>query len=83
MVVVRTITINRALRSRRRYAMRDLDFSKNNLPAQWQYVKRNLGELGVLYQFDDFESQAHRSIQELMQSCVNEEFALQVRAGRY
>jgi transposase-like protein len=63
--------------------MRDLDFSKNNLLSQWQYVKRNLGEIGVLYQFDDFESQAHRSIQELMQSCVNEEFALQVRAGRY
>jgi len=83
MVVVRTITINRALRPRRRYAMRGLDFSNDNLPAQWQYVKRNLGELGVLYQFDDFESQAHRIIQELMQSCVNEEFALQVRAERY
>ena len=63
--------------------MRGLDFSKDNLPAQWQYVKRNLRESGVLYQFDDFESQAHRNIQELMQSCVNEEFALQVRAGRY
>jgi hypothetical protein len=37
----------------------------------------------VLHQFDDFEFQAHRSIQELIQSCVNEEFALQVRAGRY
>jgi transposase-like protein len=63
--------------------MRSLDFSKDNLPVQWQYVKRNLGELGVLYQFDDFESQAHRNIQELMQSCVNEEFSLQVRAKRY
>jgi len=83
MVVARTITINRALRPRRRYAMRDLDFSKNNLLSQWQYVKRNLGELGVSYQFDDFESQAHRSIQELIQGCVNEEFTLQVRAERY
>ena len=63
--------------------MRCLDFSNDNLPVQWQYVKRNLGELGVLYQFDDFESQAHRSIQELIQGCVKEEFALQVRAGRY
>jgi len=83
MVVVRTITINRALRPRRRYAMRSLDFSKDNLPVQWQYVKRNLRESGVLYQFDDFESQAHRNIQELIQSCVKEEFALQVRAERY
>jgi len=63
--------------------MRSLDFSKDNLPVQWQYVKRNLRESGVLYQFDDFESQAHRNIQELIQSCVKEEFALQVRAERY
>ena len=63
--------------------MRSLDFSKDNLAVQWQYVKRNLGELGVSYQFDDFESQARRSIQELIQSCVNEEFALQVRAEWY
>jgi len=63
--------------------MRRIDFSQDNIPVQWQYLKRNLGELGVLYQFDDFESQAHRNIQELIQSCVNEEFALQVRARRY
>ena len=63
--------------------MRSVNFSDDNLAVQWQYVKRNLGELGVLYQFDDFESQAHRNIQELMQSCVKEEFALQVRAERY
>jgi transposase-like protein len=63
--------------------MRSLNFSDDNLAVQWQYVKRNLGELGVLYQFDDFESQAHRNIQRLMQDCVNKEFALQVRAERY
>jgi len=63
--------------------MRSIDFSSNNLAVQWQYVKRNLGELGVLYQFDDFEFQAHGIIQKLIQSCVNEEFALQIRADRY
>jgi transposase-like protein len=63
--------------------MRSVNFSSDNLAVQWQYVKRNLGELGVLYQFDDFQLQAHRIIQGLMQSCVNEEFALQIRANRY
>jgi len=63
--------------------MRSIDFSQDNLAVQWQYVKRNLGELGLLYQFDDFEFQAHGIIQKLIQSCVNEEFALQIRADRY
>lgn len=63
--------------------MRSIDFSSNNLAVQWQYVKRNLGELGVLYQFDDFEVQAHRAIEKLIQDCVNIEFALQIRAERY
>ena len=48
--------------------MRSVNFSSDNLAVQWQYVKRNLGELGVLYQFDDFQLQAHRIIKDLMQS---------------
>jgi transposase-like protein len=63
--------------------MRSVNFSSDNLAVQWQYVKRNLGELGVLYQFDDFEFQARGVIQRLIQDCVNEEFALQIRAQRY
>jgi len=63
--------------------MRSVNFSDDNLAVQWQYVKRNLGELGVLYQFDDFEFQARGIIQRLIQDCVNEEFALQIRAQRY
>ncbi|MBL7131606.1 MAG: IS256 family transposase [Candidatus Omnitrophica bacterium] len=63
--------------------MRSLNFSSDNLAVQWQYVKRNLGQLGVLYQFDDFEFQARGVIQKLIQDCVNEEFALQIRAQRY
>ena len=63
--------------------MRSLDFSDDNVAVQWQYVKRNLGQLGVLYQFDDFEFQARGMIKRLIQDCVNEEFALQIRAQRY
>lgn len=63
--------------------MRSVNFSSDNLAVQWQYVKRNLGQLGVLYQFDDFECQARKIIQRLIQDCVNEEFALQIRAQRY
>ena len=63
--------------------MRSVNFSDDNLAVQWQYVKRNLGELGVLYQFDDFEFQARGVIQRLIQDCVNEEFALQIRAQKY
>ena len=63
--------------------MRSVNFSNDNLAVQWQYVKRNLGEFGISYQFDDFELQAQGIIQKLIQGCVNEEFALQVRAERY
>ena len=63
--------------------MRSINFSNDNVAAQWQYVKRNLGAMGVLYQFDDFEFQAHGIIQKLIQSCVNEEFALQIGARPY
>lgn len=63
--------------------MRDINLSEDNVAVQWQYVKRNLGELGILYQFEDFELQAHRTIEKLIQSCVNEEFALQIGAERY
>jgi transposase-like protein len=77
-----TITINRA-EAQRRYAMRSLNFSSDNVAAQWQYVKRNLGQLGMLYQFEDFEFQARGIVQKLVQDCVNEEFALQIQAQRY
>ncbi len=63
--------------------MRSLNFSSDNLAVQWQYVKRNLKDMGLLYSFEDFELQAHRIIQRLMQSCINEEFALQIGARYY
>ena len=63
--------------------MRSIDFSSDNVAIQWKYVKQNLGQLGILYQFDDFEFQARGIIQRLIQDCVNEEFALQIKARRY
>ena len=66
-----------------RYAMRSVNFSNDNLAVQWQYVKRNLSNMGLMYAFDDFELQAHRVIQSLMQSSIYEEFALQIGARRY
>ena len=49
-----------------RYAMRSVNFSNDNLAVQWQYVKRNLGEFGISYQFDDFEIQAQGIVQKLI-----------------
>lgn len=63
--------------------MRSINFSQENLAVQWQYVKRNLRELGVAGNFNDFEQRAHQAIQNLIQSDVYEEFAEQIGAKRY
>ena len=63
--------------------MRSIDFSQDNVAVQWQYVKRNLRELGLLGQVDDFESKAHRAIQRLIQDGIYDEFELQIGADRY
>jgi transposase-like protein len=63
--------------------MRDVNLSQENLAVQWQYVKRNLKELGVTGNFDDFERRAHQAVQNLMQSDIYEEFAEQIGAKRY
>ena len=63
--------------------MRDINLSQENLAVQWQYVKRNLRELGILANFDDFEQKAHRAIEKLMQDDIYEEFKLQIGADRY
>jgi len=63
--------------------MRDVNLSQENLAVQWQYVKRNLKELGVAGNFDDFERRAHQSVQNLIQGDIYEEFAEQIGAKRY
>ena len=63
--------------------MRRIDFSQDNIPVQWQYLKRNLRELGMLGRFEDFELKAHRAIQKLIQDTIYEEFKVQIGADRY
>lgn len=63
--------------------MRSVNFSEDNLAVQWQYVKRNLKELGISANFDDFEQRAHRLIEKLIQDDIYEEFTEQIGADRY
>lgn len=63
--------------------MRAIDFTQENVPVQWQYVKRNLKELGYGEQTDYFEKRAHEAIQKLIQDDIYEEFEEQIGAGRY
>ena len=63
--------------------MRDVNLSQENLAVQWQYVKRNLRELGVSGNFEDFERRAHQSVQKLIQDDIYAEFAEQIGAKRY
>ena len=63
--------------------MRDVNLSQDNLAVQWQYVNRNLRELGVLGNSGSFEQKAHRAIQSLIQDSIYEEFKLQIGADRY
>ncbi len=63
--------------------MRSVNFSEDSLPIQYQYLKRNLRELGMLANFDDFEKKAHRAIKNLIQDGICEEFKVQIGADRY
>src|SRR3989338_10305497 len=71
------------MKSQGGYTMRDINLSQENLAVQWQYVKRNLRELGIIANFDDFERKAHRSIDNLIQKGIYEEFTEQIGASRY
>jgi putative transposase len=69
--------------------MRSIDFSEDNLGIQWQYVKRNLRELGIMDRFvdfdleDDFEAKVRGIIQNFIQESIYHEFTLQIGADRY
>jgi len=63
--------------------MRSVNFSQDNLAVQWQYVKRNLRELGAIAHFDDFERRAHMAIEKLIQDDIYDEFTEQIGADRY
>jgi len=61
---------------------RAIDFSNDNVSGQWNYVKRNLGDMGIGV-VDKFESEAHRAIQAILQRGIDEEFDKVIKAKRY
>jgi transposase-like protein len=65
--------------------MRSINFSSNNLAVQWQYVKRNLREMGILNQseVDDIEVKARLVIGGFFQHSINSEFKEQIKAEEY
>lgn len=63
--------------------MRDINLSQENLAVQWQYVKRNLRELGVTANFDDFEQRTQRKLNQIIQDDIDKEFIEQIGAGKY
>jgi len=65
--------------------MRSINFSNNNLAGQWQYVKRNLREMGILNQsdVDDIEVKARLVVEGFFQHSINGEFKEQIKAEKY
>lgn len=65
--------------------MRSINFSSNNLAVQWQYVKRNLREMGILNQseVDDIEVKARLVVEGFFQHSINGEFREQIKAEEY
>ena len=58
--------------------MRDINLSKENVAIQRQYVKRNLRELGVMGNFDDFERRTQLKLQKIIQDDIDKEFVEQI-----
>lgn len=63
--------------------MKDIDLSQDNLSVQWQYVKRNLHEMGLGDSANGFERRAQKVIEKYIQDTIDAEFELQIRAGWY
>ena len=59
-----------------------IDFSKNNVPIQWRYVKRNLLDMGI-GATDKFETEAHKAVQNILQRGIDEEFDAKIGAKRF
>jgi transposase-like protein len=64
---------------------KSVDFSTDNLPKQWQYVKRNLREMGIMNQteVDNVEVKARLVVEEFFQRSINGEFKEQIKAEEY
>lgn len=59
---------------------RSVNFSMDNLPVQWQYVKRNLKELGI---WEQVEFKAKGAIKEILEAMIKEDFDLTIASNRY
>jgi transposase-like protein len=64
----------------RRYAMRSINFSQDSLALQWQYVNRNLKDLGI---WQDLEVRVKRTVKRIIQRSVEEDFLRRIGARRY
>lgn len=62
-----------------------VNFSTDNLPKQWQYVKRNLWEMGIINQteLDSIEVKAKLIVEGFFQSSILAEFKDQIKAEEY
>jgi len=62
-----------------------VNFSTSNLPKQWQYVKRNLREMGILNQTeaDGIEVKARLVVEAFFQRGIFAEFRQQLKADVY
>ncbi|MFH0855610.1 MAG: IS256 family transposase [Candidatus Omnitrophota bacterium] len=64
---------------------KSVNFSTDNLPKQWQYVKRNLREMGIVSQagIEDIEVRARLVVEAFFQRGVFAEFRQQLKADVY
>lgn len=64
---------------------KSVDFSTDNVPKQWQYVKCNLREMGILNQIEaeDIETKARLVVEAFFQRGIFSEFRQQLKADAY
>jgi len=62
--------------------MRAINLSQDNLAVQWQYVKRNLSDLGIITQ-DSLEVDIRLITQRIIQASINREFQEAIKAELY
>jgi len=62
------------------YEKRPINFSKDNLAVQWQYVKRNLKEMGI---WPDIQEKVKETVKLSLQTIIWEEFDLKLYAKKY
>jgi len=62
--------------------MRDINLSQENLSVQWQYVKRNLKDLGIITQ-GTLEQDIRLIIKNVLQRSIDKEFEAKLGAGLY